>query len=154
MGRPLFIILCLLGLLAGPAVWLVDSRSQNLPKKAPVAVEMPMQPVPGEGTSAEPFPDLKVTSLKAVAFLTTLATIGGLLVFLKKRGGFFPTLRRTSQIAVEDTLHLGTRHYLAIVKCDQKRFLLGITSQSISTIGQLNDGTENSGKKVFHQLKL
>jgi flagellar biogenesis protein FliO len=80
--------------------------------------------------------DLRTALVRIGIFLGFLAAMGSLLVFLRRRGGFFPSLRRAAQIAVVDTLSLGSRHYLAVVEWDGRRFFIGITQRQISLLGE------------------
>jgi flagellar biogenesis protein FliO len=45
-----------------------------------------------------------------------------------------------SAIQLVSRLSLGQKHYLAVVSCEQKRFLIGITQNGIGRIGSLGEG--------------
>ena len=45
-----------------------------------------------------------------------------------------------SAIQIVSKLSLGQKHYLAVVSCEQKRFLIGITQNGIGRIGTLGEG--------------
>ncbi|MDR3316864.1 MAG: flagellar biosynthetic protein FliO [Puniceicoccales bacterium] len=74
---------------------------------------------------------------KIFFFLVALAAMGGLLIFLRRRGGLSPVGRGGSHIAVLETLRLGTKHYLAVVECGRRQFFIGVTQQNVALICEL-----------------
>ncbi|MDR3117691.1 MAG: flagellar biosynthetic protein FliO [Puniceicoccales bacterium] len=148
MRRFLLLLVCFAAVLAGPYIWMRDVRGRAVkpnPLPAAFAEDVAAGDVPADGGIAEGWSrdvapggsvSLRTALVRAGVFLGFLAAVGGLLVFLRRRGGFFPSLRRVSQVAVVDTLNLGSRHYLAVVEWEGRRFLVGITPQQISLIGR------------------
>lgn len=45
-----------------------------------------------------------------------------------------------SAIQIVSRLSIGQKHHLAVVSCEQKRFLIGITQHGIGRIGSLGEG--------------
>lgn len=78
--------------------------------------------------------------MRAGVFLLSLVAAGGLLVFFRRRGGWLSAQRRTGQLAVVDTLRLGTHHHLAVVEWDGQRLLIGITQHQIALIVRKGEG--------------
>jgi flagellar biogenesis protein FliO len=57
--------------------------------------------------------------------------------------------RRPRRLKLCETLSLGEKRLLAVVECENQRFLLAATSQNISllqTLGASGDGEEKSGR--------
>lgn len=88
---------------------------------------------------------------KMIAFLAVIITLGGIMILIKRRGGIFMRRGHSSKIRISETLHLGTRHYLAVVEYENQRFLVGISSSGISKIGDLSEtvGASSRTKKSF-----
>jgi flagellar biogenesis protein FliO len=84
--------------------------------------------------------DFKKSALRMGAYILILSALGGGIIFLKRRGRFFPLAKKGSTIGIRDTLHLGSRNYLAVVECEGRRFLVGITAQGVTPIGPLGNG--------------
>jgi flagellar biogenesis protein FliO len=92
--------------------------------------------------------------VKICLFLATLAAIGGVVIFLKHRGVGKFCEKKTSSICVLDTLHLGQKHYLAVVECKERKFLIGITNDSINTIAELTMNSRTVAQnKGAHNVK-
>ncbi|MDR2201083.1 MAG: flagellar biosynthetic protein FliO [Puniceicoccales bacterium] len=78
--------------------------------------------------------------VKSVIFLLLLALGGYFFVYFRKRGWLFPVGKgtfRSSDLQIQERLPIGGRHYIAIIHCDGQRFLVGISPNSITSIGEL-----------------
>lgn len=79
--------------------------------------------------------------VRVVIFLVLLALGGYFFVLFRKKSWFMAP----KEAATNDTLQivsrlaLGGRCCLAVVRCNGQKFLVGITSSSITAIGELRD---------------
>jgi flagellar biosynthetic protein FliO len=94
------------------------------------------------------------TLAKVCIFLVSLAIAGGLVVSIKRRGTCAARGKKSSRIAICDTLHLGTKHYLAVIECENRQFLVGITQNNISLLSELERGEKNDETAAIGEKKI
>lgn len=92
--------------------------------------------------------DCRQSCLKLVSYSLALVSIFGAVWLLKRRpNGFLFRGKKTASIQVRETLSLGGKHYVAIIGCEDRHFLVGITPQSITTLGEIGRKKQGLVKK-------
>jgi flagellar biogenesis protein FliO len=96
--------------------------------------------------------------IRSVVFITLLALGGYFFVLFRRKGWFFPQIAvddrsRLDHLCVMGRLSVGGRHYVAIIRCNEQKFLVGISPTSITSLGELRPRhRENTDK--FHSGNL
>jgi flagellar biogenesis protein FliO len=80
--------------------------------------------------------------VKSVVFIALLALGGYFFVLFRRKGWFFPQMAsgdRSSHdhLCVTDRLSIGGRHYVAVIQCNGQKFLIGVSPNSITSLGVL-----------------
>jgi flagellar biogenesis protein FliO len=80
--------------------------------------------------------------IKSVIFITLLALGGYFFVLFRRKGWFFQSMiggNRSSpdQLCVTERLSVGGRHYIAVIRCNGQKFLVGVSPTSITSLGEL-----------------
>ncbi|MDR0418360.1 MAG: flagellar biosynthetic protein FliO [Puniceicoccales bacterium] len=79
--------------------------------------------------------------VKSVIFLILLALGGYFFLFFRKKHWF--VVAKDSQnlsadsVQVISRLPIGSRQYLAVVRCNQQKFLIGVSSSVVTSIGEI-----------------
>jgi flagellar biogenesis protein FliO len=79
---------------------------------------------------------------KSVIFIILLALGGYFFVLFRKKGWFFPQMTSGDRsnphhLCVTERLAVGGRHYIAVIQCNEQKFLVGISPTSITSLGEL-----------------
>ncbi|MDR2806542.1 MAG: flagellar biosynthetic protein FliO [Puniceicoccales bacterium] len=88
-----------------------------------------------------------ITVIKAIIFLILLALGGYFFVLFQKKGWFFPQkvggqcLKR-DDLNITGRLSIGGRHYIAVVQCNERKFLIGVSPNSMISMGELKSSCE------------
>ncbi|MDR3317292.1 MAG: flagellar biosynthetic protein FliO [Puniceicoccales bacterium] len=103
---------------------------------------------------------------KSVIFLILLALGGYFFVLFRKKGWFFPqqigkeNINRDN-LCVTERLSIGGRHYIAVIQCNEQKFLVGISPSSITSLGKLypnlhkdHTATQKNGSSMFFRENL
>jgi flagellar biogenesis protein FliO len=80
--------------------------------------------------------------VKSVVFIALLALGGYFFVLFRRKGWFFPQVTNGDRSApdhlcVTERLSVGGRHYVAVIQCNEQKFLVGISPTSITSLGVL-----------------
>lgn len=70
------------------------------------------------------------------SFALVIALLLGVLFALRKLQMTQAFGRKSARLQVVETLPLGTRHKIALVRCDEQEILVGITANEITALGQ------------------
>jgi flagellar protein FliO/FliZ len=140
-------VLCL-GMLAGLALGAQPAPSNPTPAEkelqAPLSLEdgKPTAPPPGEGSGS---------GLRAFgSLLLVLGVAGGSLWALRRYGlKRFPGSGGT-RLKVEETLALGDRRFVSILRADEERFLIALAPTGIALLARL-DSSETGETGSFDQ---
>ena len=68
------------------------------------------------------------------SFALVIALLVGLLWALKRLQGAKAFARREQRLQVVESMSLGARHKVALVRCDHREVLVGITATQITTL--------------------
>lgn len=99
--------------------------------------------------------DGRQSCLKLASFGLALLSMGAIVWLLKRRpGGFFFRGRSQSAIQVQETLSLGGKHYVAVLTYGGRRFLIGVTPQAITTIGEVEGNRQPLTKKGLSEVDI
>lgn len=119
---------------------LADSAAPAEPQRSPDTVIFPKgsTSAPAASEQSAPLrPDAGVGSGPYVVVVLFLIAAGGWLLW-KRRGGEIPFGTRTQKkLQVEESKSLGNRQFLVVASYEDKRFLLGVTSERIQLLADL-----------------
>jgi flagellar biogenesis protein FliO len=80
--------------------------------------------------------------VKSTIFIILLALGGYFFVLFRRKGWFFPQMVNSDRVdsdrlQITGRLSLGGRHYIAVVRCNGQKFLVGVSSNSLTSLGEL-----------------
>lgn len=80
-----------------------------------------------------------------LSFALVIGLLLALLYALKKLQRANPFVKGQHQrLHIVETLSVGPRQKIAIIRCDQQEFVVGISPQGIQSIGSVNSPTEST----------
>ncbi|MDR1590627.1 MAG: flagellar biosynthetic protein FliO [Puniceicoccales bacterium] len=94
--------------------------------------------------------------VKSVVFIVLLALGGYFFVLFRRKGWFFPQVpngdrSHPDHLCVTERLSVGGRHYVAIIQCNGQKFLVGISPNSITSLGALRPSHRDNKDKFQNE---
>jgi flagellar biogenesis protein FliO len=136
----------------GMALALASAALCQAPAPSPAQKELqaPMVLDDGKPTQAPP-PASEPSGLRALgSLILVLGLVGGGLLLLRKYGMKRLPGAGGNRLKVEETLALGDRRFVAILRADEERFLIAMGPQGLSLLSKLH-GAEPSFEAVLQQ---
>jgi flagellar biogenesis protein FliO len=97
--------------------------------------------------------------VKSVVFVILLALGGYFFVLFRRKGWFFPQATKgnrpsTDHLCVTERLAIGGRHYIAVIQCNEQKFLVGISPTSITSLGTLRPDSKDNRDKSRNENSI